>query len=629
MGATKLIPKVDGIPKVEELRPITLLNTDYKLLTKWIVLRLRPLMGKIIKSGQLCNSGDKNILFGVQNILSSIDYIKQKKIGAGLVSLDFFKAYDRLYLPFLLEVLSRMNFDTTFRDWIKMLHHGARTRFMLGFLTKEILISFSVRQGDPLAMLLYVIHAEPLLLLLERVVRGLVFTGPQSLSQVQEFKQVSEAFCDDINLFVTQDEDLHAIGRSVLEFEKASGAILSRNNKCVVLGLGKWSNKQSWVLDFLRPVKEIKIFGIWFVNNYSRLLSINWNRRIDKLRKSIFSWTGRHFANIKQRIEVMNCFALSRIFYVASVLPVTRTAVMSINSLVGEFLWKKSGKVLKIAHNEIVNSEQKGGLALLDAKAMCNSLIVTQTFRLMKSGDQKSQRHLKFWMSDYLEDLWEGPTDGVSAHDYESEHFNLLADMVTNVRLLNNVDITVWNRLSNKMVYQSFAEYFPKTKVEREGGDDMSSVWKRLSLLVFNREVQEVAFFMIHNKLPVQERLFRINLSRDPYCSCPAAAVQDICHFFSQCDKTRHFWDWTKDIAFALLGLRNVSDKCLLGFQWPKSRRDKEISFLVGHYVYVIWDMLMKRKLQAVCEREFFGFLRFKYKEALSINAVQEIAGLL
>ena len=51
MGATKLIPKVDGIPKVEELRPITLLNTDYKLLTKWIVLRLRPLMGKIIKSG--------------------------------------------------------------------------------------------------------------------------------------------------------------------------------------------------------------------------------------------------------------------------------------------------------------------------------------------------------------------------------------------------------------------------------------------------------------------------------------------------------------------------------------------------------------------------------------------------
>ena len=57
-------------------------------------------MGKIIKSSQLCNAGNKNILFGVQNVLSSIEYIKKKKIGAGLVSLDFFKAYDRLFLPF-------------------------------------------------------------------------------------------------------------------------------------------------------------------------------------------------------------------------------------------------------------------------------------------------------------------------------------------------------------------------------------------------------------------------------------------------------------------------------------------------------------------------------------------------
>ena len=71
-GATKLLPKVDGIPKVDELRPITLLNADYKLLTKWIVLRLKPLMGTVIRSSQLCNAGDKNILFGAHNILSSM-----------------------------------------------------------------------------------------------------------------------------------------------------------------------------------------------------------------------------------------------------------------------------------------------------------------------------------------------------------------------------------------------------------------------------------------------------------------------------------------------------------------------------------------------------------------------------
>ena len=36
-GVTRLAPKVDGVPTVEELRPITLLNCDYKILAKWLV----------------------------------------------------------------------------------------------------------------------------------------------------------------------------------------------------------------------------------------------------------------------------------------------------------------------------------------------------------------------------------------------------------------------------------------------------------------------------------------------------------------------------------------------------------------------------------------------------------------
>ena len=49
-GATRLASKVDGVPSVSELRPITLLNCDYKILSKCFVRRLTPVMHEVILS---------------------------------------------------------------------------------------------------------------------------------------------------------------------------------------------------------------------------------------------------------------------------------------------------------------------------------------------------------------------------------------------------------------------------------------------------------------------------------------------------------------------------------------------------------------------------------------------------
>ena len=106
-----------------------------------------PILILIIKSGQLCTVGGKNILFWVNNVLSSLLYIKQRNMGACLLSLDFFKAYDRVMVDFLILVMMKMNFSEKFCKWVRMLHVGAKTKFILQFLTKTIEVSFSIRQG--------------------------------------------------------------------------------------------------------------------------------------------------------------------------------------------------------------------------------------------------------------------------------------------------------------------------------------------------------------------------------------------------------------------------------------------------------------------------------------------------
>jgi hypothetical protein len=49
-GVVRLLPKVAGTPTAAQLRPITLLNTDYKLLTKMFVARLLPILPDVLQS---------------------------------------------------------------------------------------------------------------------------------------------------------------------------------------------------------------------------------------------------------------------------------------------------------------------------------------------------------------------------------------------------------------------------------------------------------------------------------------------------------------------------------------------------------------------------------------------------
>ena len=150
---------------------------------------------------------------------------------------------------------------------ISMLHEGARIRFILTSLSRAIEVVFSIRQGDPLAMILYIIYIEPLLLVLERDMVGL---------KVHNMEQKLEAYCDDINLTTNDLSDLGKISEVVEKFEVVSAAILSETY---------------WPLAWLKPVKSLKIFGIFLADSYSEIQKLNWDFRFKKFSDVIFSWS--------------------------------------------------------------------------------------------------------------------------------------------------------------------------------------------------------------------------------------------------------------------------------------------------------------------------------------------------
>ncbi len=67
---------------------------------------------------------------------------------------------------------------------------------------------------------------------------------------------------DDINLLEDDDNDLLIIDQVCLSSEAASGAILNRNCKSVLLGLGSWTGHQDWPPSWLQVVPSVKTYGV-------------------------------------------------------------------------------------------------------------------------------------------------------------------------------------------------------------------------------------------------------------------------------------------------------------------------------------------------------------------------------
>ena len=316
-GATRLTPKTDPgvIPRVDQLRPITLLCTDYKLLTMILSNRLMKVMEEIILSGQLCSVTGRNIHFGTHNLLSASMYLEERvrhaqeefgysseKAGGGvLLSYDLFKAYDRVSLQYLVKVMEAMGFGKRFMDWVLMLHDGANTRFILNFLTRPVDILISVRQGDPLAMVLFIIYIEPLLLMIRKSTGGLSVLGlsgdrgyePRELYSGKGevcATQTDVDYVDDVNTVLGDPQEMVIIDQIFVKFEGLSGAILNRSEKTKLLGLGHFKGRQQWPLDWIKVEKSLKIFGVRHFPTYKETLDFNWAEANKKLTACLNSW---------------------------------------------------------------------------------------------------------------------------------------------------------------------------------------------------------------------------------------------------------------------------------------------------------------------------------------------------
>ena len=165
---------------------------------------------------------------------------------------------------------------------------------------------------------------------------------------------------------------------------------------------------------------------------------------------------------------------------------------------------------------------------------------------------------------------------------------------------------------------------FPEIKVESDANCSFKRVWQLINSPVLNSSAQDLSYLLVHNKLPVPERLHRIGVKKDPFCdTCLGQQINDREHFFCHCSKVVMAWAEVKPIIVNMIGV-DIPDIQLISYLFPKSTRDKEVVWLLGNYLYNVWTSIHNKSAESIKWEQLFGFLKFKYR-ADQLGARQQL----
>lgn len=217
-------------------RPISLLNTDYKLTSMVITDRLKSVMSSIVHQDQTCAVPGRSIFSNLQLVRDLLDMIDKTHETGILVTLDQEKAFDRVDHVFLMRTLAKFGFGPTFCQWVSLLYNNVFSRIIVnGNLSDPVFLGRGVRQGCPLSPLLYVLVSEVLSTQVRNCPEIIGFRLPGAGGVHFKISQCA----DDATNFVKSERFLFHLLLVVHIYERGSGTKLN-TAKSEAMWLGRW-----------------------------------------------------------------------------------------------------------------------------------------------------------------------------------------------------------------------------------------------------------------------------------------------------------------------------------------------------------------------------------------------------
>ena len=366
MGILNLLPKKEkDLRYLANWRPVSLLNTDYKILTKALAIRLQKVIPSIINYDQVGYIKDRYIGENVRIIFDLLKYCDINEIEAFLIQVDFEKAFDSIEWPFLFKCLESFNFGENFCKWIKIFYNDISSCVgNNGHYSKYFKLKRSIRQGCPISALLFLLVAEMLAIKIRNDpnINGIT---------INETEYKLSMMADDTTLIVTNLDSFGSAIKIFKEFSDCSGLKLNLN-KTEIIPIGKSKQTNVQIPIHLREIKikhgPFKALGVWFADTQEIINNLNFDDRIKNMETTINIWKCRSLS-LKGKITIIKTLILPQVQFLFSMVYVGEKIINRIEKLLYSFIWNNN--VHKIKKSTLIAPIEFGGLGMIDVRA-CN-----------------------------------------------------------------------------------------------------------------------------------------------------------------------------------------------------------------------------------------------------------------
>ena len=323
-------PKKPNSTKPTDKRKISLLNSDFKVITGVDNNRFKKVATHTLSPCQLAAGDDRRIHHGINSARDAIAAAGTGREGVGILDNDYKAAFDFMVLTWVLKVLLAKGLAQEVINRLLNLYSDNITIVVINNILGQSYENkrWSIRQGDRPSSIIFCYGIDPHLVWLYKRLHGIPIylmpaSGPLPLSDqspltlTESFKLIG--YIDDVKPAITSMSEFTLVDTVSLLFEQASGCVLHRDpasGKVKFLPLGRWKGDLTQLpIKYIALSEHLYMIGVELRATQTQTRKANGDLLQNRVKNIIGPWRGGRFMPLTIRSLSANNYCLSKVWF--------------------------------------------------------------------------------------------------------------------------------------------------------------------------------------------------------------------------------------------------------------------------------------------------------------------------